>query len=76
VKTLRDLLQAIDLVFLNSLAYNSGKDNAEMRRDTLKLRRMLWDQIRTKAADQSEEIPMKRGETSGFVVVKHSARSR
>ena len=72
----RELLQAIDLVFLNALAYNSGRINVDVRRDTLKLRRMFWDQIKAKAADHRGEIPTKRGVTSGFVVVRHATLTR
>jgi hypothetical protein len=63
----RDLLQAIDVVFLNALAYN-GKEWNDIRRDTLKLRRMFWDRIRVQAQDDPRQVPTRRGETSGFIV--------
>jgi len=63
----RDLLQAIDVVFLNALAYN-GKEWNEIRRDTLKLRRMFWERIKAHARDDPRQVPTRRGEASGFIV--------
>merc|ERR1712150_263918 len=45
-----DLLQAMDLVFLNNLAYN-GKEKTKERSSTNKLRRLLWDGINEVIAD-------------------------
>ena len=65
-----DLLQAIDLVFLNALAYN-GKTRSSIRVDTLALRNRLWVTIQSKVGRKGKEfIPTKRGECSGFVVFK------
>lgn len=41
-----DLLQAIDLVFLNALAFN-GKEKTRVRSQTNRLRRILWDEIQS-----------------------------
>jgi len=65
-----DLLQAMDLVFLNCLAY-FGKERDHYRNETTRLRKMLWDGIyqRVGCSDRIN-IPTKRGESSGFVVYK------
>mmetsp|Transcript_3616 Transcript_3616/g.5631 ORF Transcript_3616/g.5631 Transcript_3616/m.5631 type:complete len:766 (+) Transcript_3616:272-2569(+) len=72
-----DLLQAMDLVFLNNLAYN-GKEKSKERSTTNKLRRLLWDGINEVIADHFGSdvdqrrrcMPTRRGETSGFVIRK------
>lgn len=80
----KDLLQAIDLVFLNSLAYgkaNDGPERTSMRSRTNKLRKLLWAGIKDVIDDNllsndPEErrrcTPTRRGESSGFVVKKGS----
>lgn len=84
----RELLQAIDLVFLNSLAYgkandDSGKSNIRSR--TNKLRKVLWAGIKdvvdeTLSSCDIEErrkvTPTRRGESSGFVVKKRGPPPR
>lgn len=76
-----DLLQAIDLVLLNSLAYGKHIEldkRTRFRSDTNKIRKLLWDEInrvihigchgddfRRKAC-----TPTRRSEVSGFVVYK------
>jgi len=55
------------VVFLNALAYN-GKEWNEIRRDTLKLRRMFWERIKAHARDDPRQVPTRRGEASGFIV--------
>jgi hypothetical protein len=77
----KDLLQALDLVLLNSLAYGKaaqeGRDGS--RSKTNKLRKQLWGGIkhvldsRMDAMDQDQRkrcMPTRRGETSGFVIYK------
>jgi hypothetical protein len=72
-----DLLQAIDLVFLNNLAYH-GKERTKERSKTNKLRRTFWDGINGiiashvgPDADKRRQVtPTRRGESSGFVVRK------
>jgi hypothetical protein len=76
-----DLLQAIDLVFLNSLAYGKAADEgrSNSRSTTNKLRKLFWAGIK-KVIDShigsvdSEQrrrcTPTRRGESSGFVVHK------
>lgn len=75
-----DLLQAIDLVLLNSLAYGKaveeGKSNH--RAITNKLRRSLWagiqdivnEHVGNDVVKRKECTPTRRSETSGFVVYK------
>ncbi|GKY94674.1 hypothetical protein MPSEU_000432800 [Mayamaea pseudoterrestris] len=76
-----DLLQAIDLVFLNSLAYGRriGTDKkSNHRSSTNKLRKLLWDEInRVIQAGVGNDVvrrksitPTRRSESSGFVVYK------
>ena len=72
-----DLLQALDLVLLNHLAYN-GKDKTRSRSATNRLRRVLWDGINgivtahvgDDVDKRREFTPTRRGENSGFVVRK------
>eukprot|EP00751_Fragilariopsis_kerguelensis_P049489 CAMPEP_0171029902 /NCGR_PEP_ID=MMETSP0736-20130129/36707_1 /TAXON_ID=186038 /ORGANISM="Fragilariopsis kerguelensis, Strain L26-C5" /LENGTH=473 /DNA_ID=CAMNT_0011471823 /DNA_START=1032 /DNA_END=2449 /DNA_ORIENTATION=- len=75
-----ELLQAIDLVLLNSLAYgkaNDGVGKSTIRSRTNKLRKVLWAGIKQviddhmTSADAEERrlcTPTRRGESSGFVV--------
>lgn len=76
-----DLLQAIDLVFLNALAYGKIVDDTKSseRSKTNKLRKILWAGIKQvidshiAAFDQEQKrrcTPTRRGESSGFVVFK------
>jgi len=77
-----ELLQAIDLVFLNSLAYGKVKDGDERtntRSRTNKLRKFFWagikevidDTLSSCDADERRRCtPTRRGESSGFVVRK------
>lgn len=79
-----DLLQAIDLVFLNSLAYGriveSGRSS--QRAATNRLRKLLWagiSEILSKHVGRNTEMrrqftPTRRGESSGFVIVKQRSR--
>ena len=72
-----DLLQAIDLVFLNALAYH-GKDKTKERSLINRLRKILWDTINRitgikfgpDVEKRRDVTPTRRGETSGFVVKK------
>jgi len=64
------LLQAVDLVLLNSLAYY-GKDRSVIRVDTLSMRNKLWSKILSRVGRKGREfVPTKRGENSGFIVYK------
>lgn len=76
-----DLLQAIDLVFLNSLAYGKATDEGRSsnRSTTNKLRKLLWAGIKkvidsrlatTDVESRRKCTPTRRGESSGFVVRK------
>lgn len=73
------LIQAIDLVFLNSLAYSKscGEGRSRHRSRTNGLRKHFWDQIYDTVgaycddADQRRKsTPTRRSEGSGFVVYK------
>jgi len=76
----QDLLQAIDLVLLNSLAYGKISDDARssQRSETNRLRKTLWSGITeviqqhvgTSKELQKQHAPTRRGETSGFVIHK------
>jgi hypothetical protein len=76
-----DLLQAIDLVFLNALAYGKADDEgrSNARSTTNKLRKLFWAGVKrvidTHIGSMDSEqrrrcTPTRRGETSGFVVHK------
>jgi len=78
-----DLLQAVDLVFLNSLAYGKicGEGRSRNRSRTNDLRKQLWNQIQetvNACIDDPERkrqcTPTRRSETSGFVVEKRKGR--
>jgi len=80
-----DLLQAVDLVFLNSLAYGKicGEGRSRNRSTTNDLRKQLWNQIQETVnacidSDDAERkrqcTPTRRSETSGFVVEKRKGR--
>jgi hypothetical protein len=70
-----DLLQTIDLVFLNALAFN-GKERTKERSRTNRMRKLLWDEIHSitfavfgaNSDGRRRVTPTRRGETSGFVV--------
>ena len=72
-----DLLQALDLVLLNNLAYN-GKEKTKERSATNRLRRVLWEGINgvitvhvgNDLEKRRQLTPTRRGESSGFVVRK------
>jgi hypothetical protein len=80
-----ELLQSVDLVLLNALAYgkaNEGAAKSNARSRTNKLRKVLWAGIKQviddhmSSADAEERrrcTPTRRGESSGFVVRKGSA---
>ena len=77
-----DLLQAIDLVLVNSLAYGKFCDEGKSRNRsrTNEMRRHLWNRI-TEIVNNMEfdpelrkqKTPVRRSETSGFVVHKTKA---
>ena len=78
----KELLQAIDLVYLNFLAYEKATDadgKSSKRSMTNKLRKNLWANIKTIIDEEMEGddpdekkrcTPTRRGESSGFVVLK------
>ncbi|KAL3919302.1 MAG: hypothetical protein SGILL_003822 [Bacillariaceae sp.] len=78
----KELLQAIDLVFLNFLAYEKAVDGgtkSSARSMTNKLRKSLWADIKKIIDEELESndpedkrkcTPTRRGEASGFVVLK------
>jgi hypothetical protein len=74
-----DLLMAVDLVLLNSLAYGRvvAEGKTEHRSNTNKLRKYLWEAINrmieprmTDSKHRRSCVPTRRSEASGFVVYK------
>jgi len=65
----RDLLEATDLVLLNSLVFYSRNKSSALRPVIIQLRKRFWEDIRSRARDRAN-MPMKRGEKSGYVVSK------
>ena len=66
----KDLIEAMDLVLLNSLAYY-GKISSSIRSNTLSLRNKFWYQIHERVCGKSGRfLPIKRDEGSSFVVRK------
>ena len=75
----KDLLQALDLVLLNSLAFGRATQEDGNRSQTNKLRKQLWVGIKDVLDSHMDEMdqdqrkgytPTRRGETSGFVIYK------
>ena len=72
------LIEAIDLVLLNSLAYNAlhnaGRNDSQLRSETERLRNVLWDGVngimneRLQPYERTEHTPQRRSPSSGFVV--------
>ncbi|KAL7468031.1 hypothetical protein ACHAXS_008261 [Conticribra weissflogii] len=65
------LIEAIDLVFLNALAYN-GNEESQEKVETEELRKMLWDGVNSmlkslKPHERREHLPQKRMPTNSFV---------
>jgi len=79
-----DLLQAIDLAFLNSLAYGRviGVGKSKHRSQTNKLRKTFWqgieqiinEEVGNDSGRKKMVTPTRRSETSGFVVYKIQER--
>ena len=66
------LIEAIDLVFLNSLAYY-GNGATQQRAETEYLRKVLWDGVNTilkslSPDERREHLPKKRLESSSLVI--------
>lgn len=77
----KDLLQAIDLVFLNTLAYGNAlqEGKSQHRSLTNKVRKWFWNGITEIVRGLDSELrrqcmPIRRSEKSGFVVYKIDER--
>ena len=77
----KDLIMAVDLVFLNFLGYSYllGEERTEIRSDANKMRLILWngvdsiiDRCRGDELWRYDVMPVKRKFTSGFVISKSS----
>lgn len=74
------LIEAIDLVLLNSLAYNGNLENSRQLQDeTESLRNLLWEGVngmlkRLQPHRRRDHLPQRRSVDSGFVVVRGSTR--
>lgn len=70
------LIEAIDLVLLNSLAYNGNLANSEqLQIETESLRDLLWEGVNSMLKQlqphrRRDHLPQRRSVDSGFVVVK------
>jgi len=65
------LIEAIDLVFLNALAYN-GSEESQEKIETEELRKILWDGVNSmlkslKPHERRQHLPHKRTPTNDFV---------
>jgi hypothetical protein len=65
----RYLIQAVDLVFLNHLAF-LGKNPNMTRKLIQALRLTFWREIRKAASTEKKCVPTRRTETSEFVIYK------
>ena len=72
----RHLIEAIDLVLLNSLAYNNNgnaNDKEQLRTETESLRKVLWDGVNgmlkegLQPHERREHLPARRSPNSEFV---------
>ena len=81
------LIKAIDLVLLNSIAYNEehnlhGSQNSQLRMETESLWNLLWEGVngmlieRLQPHERRQHLPQRRNESSSFVVVNQSGGSR
>lgn len=61
-------IQAMDLVFLNILAF-IGKETTPMRKEIQALRKMFWKQIREVGCEK-KQVPIRRTENSDFLIRK------
>ncbi len=61
-------IQAMDLVFLNTLAF-IGKEATPMRKEIQHLRKMFWKHIRDVGCEK-KQIPIRRTENSEFLIWK------
>ncbi len=74
------LIEAIDLVLLNSLAYNGSFENSQQQQiETESLRDLLWEGVnsllkRLQPHRRREHLPQRRSVDSCFVVVKADRR--
>ena len=74
------LIEAIDLVLLNSLAYNGSLENSgQLQIETESLRDLLWEGVnsmlkRLQPHRRRDHLPQRRSVDSGFVVVKADRR--
>uniref|UniRef100_A0A7S2LRZ5 RanBP2-type domain-containing protein n=1 Tax=Leptocylindrus danicus TaxID=163516 RepID=A0A7S2LRZ5_9STRA len=68
-----ELLQAIDLALLNTLAL-TGPSKSLLRTDVLALRRYFWSALERQVNLHSGSLPTKRTEKSGFVVNKKTKK--
>ena len=68
------LIEAIDLVLLNSLAYNFNEDSKQLQSETELLRNSLWEGVnsmlkRLQPHERRDHLPQRRCVDSNFVVV-------
>jgi hypothetical protein len=74
------LIEAIDLVLLNSLAYSGSLENSgQVQIETESLRDLLWEGVnsmlkRLQPHRRRDHLPQRRSVDSGFVVVKADRR--
>jgi len=78
------LIEAIDLVMLNSLAYNANRGGSshqiQLQTETESLRNVLWEGVnsilteRLQPHERRDHFPQQRSADSGFVVVDYEGR--
>jgi hypothetical protein len=65
------LIQAIDLVMLNALAF-SGKESIDLRDEISALRKRFWSDIRGVGCPDRKQMPPKRTENSSFLLHRNN----
>jgi len=63
------LIQAVDLVLLNTLAF-IGKDTTPLRKEIQNMRKKFWKEIRGVGCSDKKQIPPRRTENSDFLLFR------
>lgn len=65
----KTLVEATDLVLLNTLAFIGKQDNSVLRKEIKKLRKVFWKAIRDAGCNEKKQMPIRRTENSQFLLL-------
>jgi hypothetical protein len=65
----KTLVEATDLVLLNTLAFIGKQDNSVLRKEIMKLRKVFWKAIRDAGCNEKKQMPIRRTENSQFLLL-------